>query len=520
MPKENVLMRRIREVLRLCWERKLSERSAARSCCLARSTVAKYLERAQEAGLSWPLPDDLGDEELERRLFSAVPVPRDLNRFVPDWVEVHQELARKGVTLRLLWEEYKQAHPDGYQFSRFSELYRTWRGVVDLPMRQDHKAGEKMFVDYCGQTVPVVADRATGEIREAQVFVAVLGTSNYTCAEACWTQSLPEWIMAHVHAFEYMQGVVELVIPDNLRSAVSSAHLYEPGINVTYARMARHYGCAIVPARVRKPKDKAKAEKGVQDVQHRILAAMRHRTFFSLGEVNEAIQWLLIQHNERPFQKLPGSRRSLFESLDKPALRPLPRQRYEYEEWSKARVNIDYHVAVEGHYYSVPYQLVKQELEIRLTNTIVECFRKGNRVASHLRSPKKGQHTTVAAHMPKSHQQYLEWTPERLVRWAEKTGGDTARTVETILASRPHPQQGFRACLGIMRLGKEYGAERLEAACARALTLQAVTYKSIESILKKELDKRALPQKPPQTPPIEHDNIRGAQYYEEEAESC
>jgi len=512
-------MRRIRDVLRLCWGCRLSERAVALSCCLARSTVGKYVARARQAGLSWPLADDVGDEELERLLFPSSPTFCEVKRFVPDWAEVHRELARKGVTLQLVWEEYKQVHPEIYRYSRFSELYRLWRGALDLPMRQNHKAGEKMFVDYCGQTLPVV-DRATGEVRAAQVFVAVLGASNYTFAEAFFTQSLPEWIMAHVHAFEYFHGVVEFVVCDNLRSAVSSAHPYEPEINATYADMARHYGCTIVPARVRKARDKAKVEKGVQDVEQRVLAPLRHRTFFSLMELNEAIQWLLIQHNERPFQKLPGSRRSLFVSLDQPALKPLPSQRYEYAEWFKARVNIDYHVAVDGHYYSVPYQLVRQELEVRLTAAIVECFHKNQRVASHFRSHKKGQHTTVAAHMPKSHQHYLEWTPERLVRWAQKTGGDTARAVETILASRPHPQQGFRACLGIMRLGNEYGPERLEAACARALEIKAVNYKSIESILKKELDKRPLPQRPPQTPVIEHDNIRGAQYYEEEATSC
>lgn len=512
-------MRKIREVLRLCWDCGLSERVAARSCSLARSSVAKYLARAGEAGLSWPLPEHLSDEELECTLFPAAPALRETKRFVPDWVEIHRELKGKGVTLQLLWEEYKQAHPDGYQYSRFSEMYRAWRGELDLPMRQDHKAGEKLFVDYCGQTVPVVR-RGTGEITEAQVFVAVLGASNYTFAEACWTQSLPEWIGAHVHAFQFLGGVPELLIPDNLRSGVSSAHRYEPVINATYEELARHYGCAIVPARVQRPRDKAKVEKGVQDVERKVLARLRHRSFFSLMEVNDAIRQLLTEHNNRPFQKLPGTRRSLFEALDKPALRPLPDQPYEYAEWFKARVNIDYHVAVDGHYYSAPYQLVRQEVEVRLTTTIVECFHKQKRVASHFRSHTKGQHTTVAAHMPKGHQHHLEWTPERLVRWAQKTGGDTARVVERILASRPHPQQGFRACLGIMRLGKVYGPERLEAACGRALAINAVTYKSIESILQKELDKRSLPQQAPQAPPIEHDNIRGAGYYEKEATSC
>jgi len=505
-------MRRIREVLRLSWEGGLSDRVVARSCSLARSTVAKYLHLAREAGLSWPLPEDLTDEALERRLFPGPASCEAGERFTPDWAEVHRELKRKGVTLHLLWDEYKEAHPDGYRYSAFCARYRAWRGTLDVSMRQDHKAGEKLFVDYCGHTVPIT-DRATGELREAQVFVAVLGASNYTFAEATWTQSLPEWITSHVHAFRFFGGVPELIVTDNLRSGVSAAHRYEPELNRTYEDLSRHYGTAVLPARVCKPKDKAKVEKGVQDVEHRILAPLRHRTFFSLTELNDAIAPLLRQHNEHPFQKLNGSRRTLFEALDRPALKPLPSEPYEYAQWMKARVNIDYHVAVDGHYYSVPYQLVNQPLDVRLTATAVECFHKNKRVASHCRSHRPNQHTTVTGHMPQGHQHYAQWTPERLVQWAHKAGGETARAVETILASRPHPQQGFRSCLGLMRLAKQYGPERLEAACARALTLEAVSYKSVESILKKELDKRPLATPRPEPAPVDHDNIRGPEYY-------
>jgi transposase len=360
-------------------------------------------------------------------------------------------------------------------------------------------------------------------VREAQIFVAVLGASSYTFAEAFWSQSLSEWCAAHVHAFRYFGGVPTLVIPDNLKAGVSVAHRYEPEPNRTYEEMAEHYGCAILPARVRKPKDKAKVEKGVQDVERRILAPLRHRSFFSLSELNEAVAQLLVRHNEQPFQKLPGSRRLLFEQLDKPALLPLPEQAYEYAEWKKARVNIDYHVTVEGNFYSVPYQLVNQTVDVRVTHTGVECFHKSKRVASHLRLQRKGQYATVTSHMPKAHQDYAQWTPERLVRWAEKTGPQTVCVVETILRGRPHPQQGFRACLGLMRLGKEHGFERLEAACMRALATKTVSFKSIESILRQKLDQRPLPQKPPDNPPLEHDNIRGAEYYRETAqgeESC
>ena len=503
-------MRRIREVLRLRWECGLSERTVASGCSLARSTVAKYVKRAEEAGLSWPLPPDLTDEALERRLFPVGEASEA--RVTPDWAQVHRQLSRKGVTLQLLWEEYKQAHPDSFQYTQFCVRYRAWRETLELPMRQEHKAGEKLFVDFCGQTMPV-KDRKTGETREAQIFVAVLGASNHTYVEACWTQSLPEWIMAHVHAFQFYGGVPALVVSDNLKAGVTTAHRYEPEVNRTYEDLAEHYGCAVLPARSRKPKDKAKVEKGVQDVERRILAPLRHRSFFSLPELNEAIAWLLIQYNERPFQKLEGSRRSLFEQLDKPALRPLPPRPYEYAEWRKARVNIDYHVTVDGNYYSVPYQLVNQSIEVRLTTTAVECFHKSKRVASHLRAQRRGKYVTVTAHMPKSHQAYAEWTPERLVRWAEKTGPQTVCAVETILRARPHPQQGFRACLGLMRLGKEYGADRLEAACARALAAKTVNFRSIESILKRNLDKTPLPKKTPESPPVEHDNIRGPEYY-------
>ena len=515
-------MRRIREVLRQRWECGLSERTVATSCSLARSTVAKYVKRAEEVGLSWPLPEELTDEELERRLFPDALSEESGPRFIPDWAEVRRQLAQKGVTLRLVWEEYKEAHPDGFQYTQFCVRYRAWRETLDLPMRQEHKAGERLFVDYCGQTVPVT-DRKTGEIRQAQVFVAVLGASNYTYAEATWTQTLPEWVTSHVHAFAFYGGVPALVVCDNLKAGVTSAHRYEPEANRTFEDLAEHYGCAVLPTRVRRPKDKAKAEKGVQDVERRILAPLRHRTFFSLPELNEAIEWRLIQYNEQPFQKLEGSRRSLFEQLDKPALRPLPAEPYEYAEWKKARVNIDYHVAIDANYYSVPYQLVNESIDVRITLTGVECFHKNKRVASHSRLQRKGQYATLSAHMPRNHKDYAQWTPERLVHWAEKTGPQTAHVVETILRARPHPQQGFRACLGLMRLGKEYGSERLEAACTRALATKTVTFRSIESILKRKLDQRPVPQKPPENPPVEHDNIRGPEYYRQTAqgdESC
>jgi transposase len=505
-------MRKINEVLRLKWAQGLSNRQIARTCGIARPTVGEYLRRAAEAGLAWPLPSGLDEAALEQQLFPPPPSLPPQARGVPDFSRVHQERRRKGVTLFLLWQEYRETHFEGYQYSWFCEHYRAWRGKLDVVMRQDHRAGEKLFVDYAGQTVAVV-NMATGEIREAQIFVAVLGASNYTYAEATWTQGLPDWIGSHLRTFAFLGGVPELVVPDNLRAGVSKAHRYEPDANPTYQDMASHYGIAVLPTRVRRPRDKAKVEAGVQVVERWILAALRHRTFFSLAELNTAIRELLEKLNTRPFKKLPGSRREHFERLDKPALQPLPAEPYVYAEWKKARVHIDYHVAVEAHYYSVPHALIKKQLDVRITHNTIECFYRGNRVASHRRSHHKGHHTTVPAHMPEAHHQAGDWSPERLANWAAKTGPAAAQLINTVLASRKHPQQAYRSCLGILRLGKAYGDQRLEAACRRALTLGSYSYKSIESILKHRLDEQPLAEQQELALPEDHDNIRGPSYY-------
>lgn len=514
MPTERLPMKKIKDILRLKWECGLSARQIARSQKVARSTVAEYLRRATAAGLSWPLPDELDETDVERLLFPFLPMIVGKDRALPDWLETHKELRHKGVTLFLLWQEYKARRPEGYHYSRFCELYRLWAEKLDLSMRQDHKAGEKMFVDYCGQTVPVV-DRESGRTREAQIFVAVLGASNYTYAEATWTQGMPDWVGSHVRAFGYFQGVTELVILDNLRSGVTKPCRYEPELNVTYQDLLAHYGTAAIPTRIRKCQDKAKVENAVLVTERWILARLRHHSFFSLSELNAAIRALLEELNRRPFKKLPGCRRSLFEDLDRPALKQLPAERYVYAEWKRVRVNIDYHLEVDGHYYSVPYQLIKRELDVRLTANTIECFHKGRRVAGHVRSWLRGRHTTITAHMPKAHQGYAEWTPERVIQWTTQAGPATRAVAEHILASRPHPQQAFRSCLGIMRLGKSYGRERLEAACQRALRFQATSYTSVKSILKNGLD--TVPQEEGlESPPIAHPNIRGAAYYEGE----
>lgn len=379
-------------------------------------------------------------------------------------------------------------------------------------MRQNHRAGEKLFVDYAGHTIAIV-DARTGEISQAEIFVAVLGASSYTFAEATASQSLPDWIGSHVRAFEFFHGVTEIVVPDNLKSGVTNAHRYEPDLNPTYSDMAQHYGVAVIPARVRRPKDKSKAEVGVQVVERWILAALRHHTFFSLQQLNQRIQALLVKLNDRPFRKLPGSRRSQFEALDRPALNPLPANAYIYADWKKARVNIDYHIEVDKHYYSVPHNLVKQQLDVRYTEHSVECFYKNQRVASHCRSRQIGHHTTVREHMPESHRQYGDWSPQRLISWAQKYGKCTAELINQIMQSRRHPEQGYRSCLGILRLEKTYGAERLEAACKRALLLETLRYKSIESILKHGLDKTEPAPDAEPVLPDDHDNIRGPSYY-------
>ena len=512
MTRERIPMRTIKEVLRLKWSCGLSRQAISKSCGIARCTVDEYANRAKQAGLSWPLPAELDDTALEHLLYPPV-VVLDSPRPLPVWADVHRELARKNVTLMLLWDEYKAQYPDGLQYSYFAELYRAYAKKLDISMRQIHHAGEKLFVDYCGQTVPIIF-QSTGEVQECQVFVAVLGASNFTYAEATYTQSLPDWIGSHVRALEFFGGVAELLIPDNLLSGITKACRYEPGINRTYQEMAVHYGAAVIPARVRKPKDKSMVESGVQLVQRWILAALRNRTFFSLAELNAAIRELLDKLNNKPFKKLSGSRMSRFLEIDRPALRPLPAIAFEYAEWQiKKRSGINYHIEVYDHYYSVPYQLRREYLDVRLTGSIVEVFFHNKRIASHFRSYVKWGYTTLKEHMPKPHRDYVDWTPERLIRWASDTGKSTADLVAAILAKKIHPQQGFNSCLGIVTLDKKYGKERVEAACKRALAIGGTSYKSVKSILETGLDKKPLPEPRTAAPKITHSNIRGGEYY-------
>jgi transposase len=506
-------MRQVREVLRLHHVCGQSGHRIAQAVGISRYTVAEYLRRAAVVGITWPVPAELDDAALERKLFTPPgAITAAKVRPQPDWARIHAELRRPGVTLLLLWEEYRAGQPDGYGYSRFCDLYATWRGRLSPTMRQTHPLGERLFVDYAGQTVEIV-DALTGEVRAAQVFVAALGASNLTYAEARWTQGLADWLGCHVNAFAFFGGLTRQVVCDNLKAGVTAACRYEPGINRSYQELATHYGTAIVPTRVRKPRDKAKVEVAVQLVQRWVLARLRHRRFFSLADLNAAIRELLEVLNNRPMRHLGGSRRALFEATERGALLPLPAEPYVYAEWRRCRAGLDYHVELYGHWYSVPSRLVREEIEARLTERTVELFHRGTRIACHIRSPLHGRHTTIPGHMPSSHRRYADWTPTRLRREAAAIGPATAALVEQILQAKPHPEQGFRACLGILRLVRAWSAERVEAACQRGVDIGARSYSSIVSILRNNLDRAYRPQPVPDEPPVQHSNIRGGRYY-------
>lgn len=509
-------MRKIKDILRLRYEVELSYRGIASALNIGYGTVVDYLKRAEAAGLSWPLPEPLGERELGRALFPTQ--SRDgQRRFAdPDFAKVSQEMKRKGMTLQLLWQEYREHHPeDGYSYAQFCHRYQTWRGRQKRSMRQTHRAGEKLFVDYCGPTLPVV-NPDTGECRQAQVFVAVLGASNMTFACATWTQTLPDWVEAHVKAFEYFGGVPELVVPDNLKAAVSKTHRYDPDVNPSYQRLAEHYQFAIVPARPYRPKDKAKAEVAVQIVERWIMARLRHFTFFSLAALNHAIAELLEELNERPFKQLLGCRRSQFEQLDRPALRPLPAQRYDYVHVKRARVHIDYHIEYDRHYYSVPHALVKREVEVHATERTVAIFYGHQRVASHPRSAFQGAHSTCEEHMPRPHRAYGDWSPQRFLNWAGEIGPETKALVTAVLQEKRHIEQSYRRVLALLSNAKTYGRERLNAACGRALLIGSPTRTSVESILKNGLDQVPLESSTPTQDELAldgHENVRGADYF-------
>jgi transposase len=514
MPARRMPVRKVREILRLKFELGLENRQIARSCSIPHSSVANYLKRAEAAGLTWPLPSGLDEAALNAKLFPIYSANREIP--LPDFASMHGQLLRhKHLTLELLWQEYKKDNPDGCQYSWFCELYGRWASKLDIVLRQEYKAGEKMFVDHAGPMVPVV-DSETGAMQEASIFVAVLGASNYTFCEAVWKRDLASWIGSHTRAVEFFQGVAAVTVPDNWKAGITAACYYDPELNPSYRDWAEHYGTVVIPARVRKPRDKAKVETGVLIVERWILAALRNRTFFSLAELNAAISELLTGLNRRKFRKLDSTREKLFEEVDFPALKQLPQTQYEFAKWKAAKVHPDYHVEVDRHYYSVPYKHAREDVEIRIAEKTIEVYLKGNRIAAHVRSFIPGRHTTLKEHRPEKHEA-LQWTSESMVEKGRAIGPNTANAMQKIMDERKHPELGYRACMGVMRLGKRYTNERLEAACRRAIALDVCSYRSIKSILEKSLDREELT--PPETPAVHaeiHPNVRGSNYYKRE----
>jgi len=508
---ERLSMRRIRDVLRLKYAQGLSERAIAASLGLGKGTVGVYLSRARHAGLGWPLPQELDDDGLELLLFPASPSVPDPDRPVPDWADVDRELKRPGVTRALLWEEYRATCPGGFGYTWFCTHYEAWKGRVRPTMRQTHVGGEKVFVDFAGDTVTVI-DPATGEVQAVKLFVAAMGASNYTYAEAVASEGLEDWIGAHVRMFAFLGGVPKVVVPDNLKSAVFKADRFDPGLNRTYAEMAGHYGTAILPARPYKPRDKAKVEVAVQVAQRWILARLRNQRFFSLTDLNAAIRRLLDELNMRVMRGYGASRADLFATLDRPSLQELPPEPYTFARWKRARVAPDYHVEVDSSWYSVPFRLIRQEVDTRICGAVIEIFHKGQRVASHPRCPGRRSHVTLSEHMPSSHRRHAEWTPARMLAAAEKLGPSVTAFCEAVMADRPHPEQGFRTCLGVLALARTYEPARLDAACRRGLSIRARSVASIRSILKTGLDSAFLEEEPEQLP-LRHPNIRGQGYY-------
>lgn len=513
MPTERLSMRKIRDVLRMRFENGLSERVIARSLSLSNGSVNSYLQRARMAGIRWPLPENLDDTTLERLLFPPAPAVATEARPTPDWALVDKELRRASVTLALLWEEYRAAHPDGFGYSWFCEHYGAFKSRLRPTMRQSHAAGEKLFVDFAGDTIDVI-DPVTGEVRPMKLFVAAMGASNYIFAQARASEQIADWIGAHVDLFAFLGGVPKFVVCDNLKAAVTNPDRYEPGLNRSYLELADHYGTAILPARPYKPRDKAKVEQSVLIAERWVLARLRNRRFFSIADLNAAIAELVRDINARLMKGFNASRAELFATIDKPALKKLPGEPYAFAVWKRCRVAPDYHVEVDGHWYSAPFRLIKELVDARVADKTVEIFHKGQRVASHPRAPNRRGHTTLPEHMPSAHRRHASWTPGRLVAYAEKIGPSTAAFFEAIMADRPHPEQGFRTCLGILALTRTYDNARVDAACRRGVSIRARSVASIRSILKNGLDRAFLDEgERSDREPVRHGNIRGRGYF-------
>lgn len=505
-------MRRILEALRLHHEFHRSQREIALATNVSRTAIAELLARATRAGVTWPLPEGLTESALEDILYPRPKAER--GRPEPDWNWVHQELRRqKGVTLHLLWLEHRREHPDALAYSQFCAHYHEIQKALNVTMRQVHAGGERTTVDYAGVPVPII-DRATGEIHPAQVFVASLDASDYIFCEATWSQQAENFIASHERAFAYFGGVTEILTPDNLKSGVTDADYYDPELNRTYADFAAHYGVAVVPTRVRKPRDKAAVENAVQQVERAILAPLRNHQFFSLAEANVAITRLREQLNHRPFQKLEGSRHSLYLKVDKPALRPLPKTPFEFARWKRLRVNLDYHVEVDHNFYSVPHHLAHKPVEVRITAQTIEVLSRGERVASHARAHGKGHYSTVTEHMPAAHQRYKERTPSRLVAEGRQIGEKTAAFMQAIAEHRRHPEQGYRAMLGVLRLGRRYDTTRMEAAADVCLQSSIYSSRGMRLVLENATDRLPTEDRKAASVAREpHANVRGKAYY-------
>lgn len=506
-------MRKIRDILRLHYSAGLSIRQINRSSKVSVGSIQSLIKKAEQLNLSWPLPDSMDDTQLAR-LFYPQSDSRSSSRFqTPDWSDVRKQLAMKGVTKHLLWEEYTQQFPNRcYSYSQYCDRYLHWLKKQRRSMRQHHKAGDVLFVDYAGQTMPIV-DAHTGEIRRAQIFVAAMGASNYYYAEATWSQGLKDWLGSHARTFEFMGAVPNIVVPDNLRSGVSKSCKYDPDVNPSYQQLAAHYDTAIIPARPYKPKDKSKAEVGVQIIERWILARLRHHTFFSLHELNQCIRNLLVDVNNRPFKQLKGTRQQWFDDIDKPALKPLPKHRYEYTEIKRVKVNIDYHVQYDDRFYSVPHHLVGEKVELHAKNKTIEVYFHNKRVASHVRGYTYGFSTTPE-HMPTQHQQHHKVTQGSLMNWAKDVGDEMLKWVKAQLKRKAHPQQAFRVCLGALQLTKQYPNERLNKACFIANRNQLYRLQSLKDILLSNQDNLVTEiNQEPSTLPQTHENIRGPQSF-------
>ena len=517
MPTERIAMRRVREMLRLTQDAGLGGREVARRTGIASSTLREMLRRFATSGLTWPLPLDLSDADLEARLYAEAGSKQGHRRRPePDWAMLNRELKRKHVTLQILWDEYIEANPEGYRYSRFCELYRSWEARLPVTMRQTHLGGDKLFVDYAGDTVPVIVDRRTGRIQAAHIFVAVMGGSSLSFACASWTETLPDWIDAHVQAFAYYGGAPRLLVPDNPKVAIIKACFYDPQVGRTYGEMAAHYETAVLPARPRRPRDKAKVEAAVRIVERWLLGRLRNRRFYSLADVNAAIAQLLWSLNEIRIRRyVRRTRRQLFEEIDAPRLKPLPAEPYVLAEWRVRKIGLDYHVDIDGHFYSVPYRHARARVEVRATLRTIEIFLGGERIATHMRGSGDGKHTTIAEHMPSSHRRFADWNIDKILAHARAIGPAVDLLCQMILEDRPHPEQGFRSCMGIVGLEKAFGPLRVEAACLRALELSARTYGSVKSILDKKLDGQPIqrPADGEDALDIAHRNLRGSRYY-------